>query len=343
MNYKNILVIQTAFLGDVILITPLIRAVKQIFPQAEIDVLVVPQDGAVLDNNPNIHSVIGFDKRENKLKAFWQTMRILRRNKYDLAIAPHSSVTTAYLMLLSGIKERLGFDRWHASKYLTMKVPHPDGVHKIERLLELLKPFSDKNFPIQTEIFPAEKDKQKAKELLAGLKSRKSKIIAIAPGSVWFTKRWPEEHYIELLKMLGEKDYHPVFIGAADEREICDRIINTAGIKALNVAGKTSILESAALIEQSDLMICNDSGPLHIANAVKTDVFVFFGPTTRKFGYYPYRENDKIFEVELSCRPCGSHGSNECPLKHFECMRKITPQSVMEQVIIKFSKIENDK
>ena len=336
MDYKKILIIQTAFLGDVILITPLIRAVKQIFPKADIDVLVVPQYASILSNNPHIHNVIGFDKRKNKLKSFWKTGRVLRKNKYDLAIAPHSSVTTAYLMLFSGIRERLGFDRWHASKYLTMKVPHPDGVHKIQRLLQLIKPFSSKNFSIQTEIFPGEKEKNRAAELLVELKNNKDKIIALAPGSVWFTKRWPEEHYVELTKILAERGYNLIFLGAPDEREICQRIIDKAGVNALNLAGKTSILESAAVIAQSDLMICNDSGPLHIANAMKTDIFAFFGPTTRKFGYYPYRENDMVFEIDLDCRPCGSHGSSECPLKHFKCMREIEPLNVFKQVEKKF-------
>lgn len=336
MSYKNILIIQTAFLGDVILITPLIRAFKQTFPEADIDVLVVPQYGSILNNNPNIRSVIGFDKRNNKLKAFWRTASILRRNKYDLAVAPHSSVTTAYLMLLAGIKQRAGFDRWHASKYLSIKVPHREGAHKIERLLELVKPFSDAAFSIQTEIFPGETEKKKADEILEEYKSSGKKIITIAPGSVWFTKRWPEEHYTELAKTLYEKDFGLVFVGAPDEREICERIIKNSGIKAVNTAGETSILESAAIIGQSDLMICNDSGPLHMANAMQTDVFAFFGPTTRKFGYYPFRENDKVFEIELDCRPCGSHGSNECPLKHFECMRKISPQVVAKSLWEKF-------
>ena len=337
MNYNKILIIQTAFLGDVILITPLIRAFKQTFPEADIDVLVVPQYGSILNNNPNIRRVIGFDKRNNKLKAFWRTARILRRNKYDLAVAPHSSVTTAYLMLLAGIKQRAGFDRWHASKYLTIKVPHRDGVHKIERLLELVKPFSGEAFPIQTEIFPGAPEEKRANEILKEYKSGGKKIITIAPGSVWFTKRWPEEHYTELAKTLYEKDFGLVFVGAPDEREICERIIKNSGIKAVNTAGETSILESAAIIGQSDLMICNDSGPLHMANAMQTDVFAFFGPTTRKFGYYPFRENDKVFEIELECRPCGSHGSSECPLKHFECMRKISPQSVIKEINKKFS------
>ncbi len=332
MNYKNILIIQTAFLGDVILITPLIRAVKNIFPKAQIDVLIVPQYGAILKNNPYIRNIIGFDKRKNKVKAFWRTLRILRKNHYDMAIAPHSSVTTAYLMLLAGIRERVGFDRWHAAKYLTIKTPHPDGVHKIERLLQLVTPFSDKKFDIQTEIFPGEKEISKAKELLSEYFDKEKKLIAVAPGSVWFTKRWPQEHYIKLSEILAKEEYILVFLGAPDEREICRQIIDMADVKALNLAGTTSIPESAAVIALCDLMICNDSGPLHIANAVQTDVFAFFGPTTRKFGYYPYRKGDKVFEIDLDCRPCGSHGSNECPLGHFKCMREISPLMVAEEI-----------
>ncbi|RQV95121.1 MAG: lipopolysaccharide heptosyltransferase II [Calditrichaeota bacterium] len=338
-KYKKILIVQTAFLGDVILITPLIRAVHELIPAALIDVLIIPQTVGALKNNPHLHQVLTFDKRKNKILAFWKILKILRKNRYDLAITPHSSSTTAYLLRLAGISERLGFDRWHASKHLTLKAPHYDdrGWHKIQKNLHLLSVFTEREFSMQTELFPSREDKLQALQWLSEIKYPEKPIIALAPGSVWNTKRWPEEYYAELCRLISKHEVNLIFIGGPEEKDICDRVIQSAGITGLNFAGRTKILESAALIELCDLLICNDSGAMHIANAMKTDVMAFFGPTVPSIGYYPYREKDFIFELDMDCRPCSSHGGKKCPLKHHNCMRKINPELVYDAVKTKFS------
>lgn len=333
MNFQKILIIQTAFVGDVILITPLIRATRELFPNAHLDVLVVPQSKGVLVNNPHIQNILTFDKRVNKVMAFIKTVRNIQKNKYDLAIAPHSSVTTAYLMLWGGIKHRLGFDRWHAARYLTLKVPHLDNVHKIQKNLQLLSVFSDQTFSLKTELFPDEKMREWAKTTIEACCFKNRPILAIAPGSVWFTKRWPEGHYTKLTAMLYQARINLVFIGSKDEQTLCERIISNAGAIAINLAGKSNVLESAAIIAHCNLMICNDSGALHIANAMETDVFAFFGPTVKSIGYFPYREPDFIFERELDCRPCSSHGGKKCHLGHHLCMKEILPEVVFNKVI----------
>ncbi|MFZ0390969.1 MAG: lipopolysaccharide heptosyltransferase II [Calditrichia bacterium] len=336
--YKKILIIQTAFLGDVILITALIRAVRQLFPESKIDVLVIPETAPVLQNNPHLNQVIQFNKRGKKLLEFIKTARLLRRTGYDLAISPHSSLTSAYLMRAAGIRERLGYDRWRASRQLTMKVlhRHPEShrrpVHKIEKLLRLLSVFSGQNFEIQTELFPTDEMRQMAKKWLSHLENSGKPIIAIAPGSVWNTKKWPEEYYNKLSKMLHAAGYGLVFLGGKSDRALCRRILENTGPNSRNFAGELSILESAAVLEQCRLLICNDSAPLHLANAVQTDVFAFFGPTVKRFGYFPFRPNDRVLEIDLECRPCSSHGGARCPLKHFHCMRKIQPETVFREI-----------
>ena len=331
-DYKKILVIQTAFLGDVILITPLIRAVRQLFPSAQIDALVLPQTSSILQNNPYLTEILHFDKRKDKWKSFFNTIKTIRKNKYDLAISPHSSTTTAYLMLLGGIKERLGFNRWHAAKYLTLKVPHLQGVHKIKKNLHLLSVFSDQEFEMDTELYTEDQSVKKYQQELQKFTGNRKPVIALAPGSVWYTKRWPEEKYIELTKLLRQSGYNLIFVGGPDEREICTKIINKAGIEAKNYAGEASPLDSAALLKYCDMLICNDSGAMHIANAVKTDVIAFFGPTVRDIGYFPFRENDIVMELNMECRPCGSHGGNACPLEHHNCMKNISAQSVLKVI-----------
>ena len=334
-NEKNkILIVQTAFIGDVILITPLIKAVRELYPSAELDVMVIPQTAGVLKNNPNIDKIILFDKRENKVLSFIKTLLQLRKNKYNIAITPHSSMTTALLLYYAGIPMRIGFDRWKAAKYLTHKVPHPKGIHKTKKNLSLLTILSDKKFSNQTELYPTEDMQIKANELIGEIKTNTKRLIAIAPGSIWFTKRWPTEYYKTLSDKLTNNNFGIVLIGSKDEKAICDEVLpNKNGI---NLVGELSLLESAAVISKCDLMICNDSGALHIANAVQTDVFAFFGPTVQSIGYFPFRENDFVFELEMECRPCGSHGGKTCPLKHFDCMKKILPDEVFNKVIEKF-------
>ncbi len=334
MKIKKILIIQTAYLGDVILITPLIRAVRELYPNAQIDAMVIPQTANVLKNNPHLNNVVEFDKRKNKFISFAKTLRKLRKEKYDIAITPHSSMTTALLIYYAGIPVRIGFDRWSAAKYLTHKVPHPEGVHKSLKNLSLLSVLTNKKFSGQTELFPSGEDFRKAEEALAEIKPRAKKMIAVAPGSVWFTKRWPAEYYKELSQKLTELEYGVALIGGENERELCEEVMPKK--LAVNLAGKLSVLQSAAAISQCDLTICNDSGVLHISNAMQTDVFAFFGPTVQSIGYFPFRKNDFVFEREMDCRPCGSHGGKACPLGHHDCMRKITPDEVLQKVTEKF-------
>ncbi len=333
LNFKKILVIQTAFIGDVILITPLIRETKKLFPKSSIDAMVIPQAVNLLLNNPHLDSVVQFDKRKNKLKSFFRTLKSIKSKRYDLVISPHSSVTTALLIYFAHIPTRVGFGRWTAQLLLTHKIPHLKNKLKIQKNLNLLSPFSDTKFPIQTELYPTEEMFKNADLLLKELKKNSKKIISIAPGSNWFTKRWPQSYYQELVAQLMAHNYGLVFIGSSDESGICKQIAPQNNF--INLAGKLSLLESAAVVSQCDLMICNDSGAMHIANAMKTDVFVFFGPTVQDIGYSPIGKNDLVFEIDLDCRPCSSHGTSSCPLGHHNCMYQIKSKDVLQNVIEK--------
>jgi heptosyltransferase-2 len=339
-DYRMILIIQTAFLGDVILITPLVRATRQIFPDARIDALVTPETKPILANNPYITEVVTFDKRRNRLVSFWKTVTEVRRNRYELAITPHSSLTTAYLMRLAGIHERLGFDRWAAAKHLTMKVPHLEsrGLHKIKRNLHLLSIFTDQDLDMQSEVFPDVAMIAKAEGLLAKLPHPGKPKVVVCPGSLWFTKRWPERYYTELTAGLDKAGFNLIFDGGPDDHDLCERIIAASGAEALNICRLTTPLESAATLKRCDLIICNDSAPVHLGNAVLTDVFAINGPTdTLATGYFPFGKNDQIFELKMDCRPCGPHGAKRCPLGHHRCMKDLLPEIVLEKVIAKFS------
>ena len=331
----KILIIHTAFLGDVVLITPLIKGTKKLFPDSKIDVLVIPQTQEVLKQNPHINEILVFDKRKHKVINFIKTLSKLRKKQYDIALLPHSSMTTSFLVFFSHIKKRIGFDRWLSSVLLTHKIPFKKGVHRIEKNLDLLSPFSEIQFNIQTELFPDTEDFEKADSLLSELDPVKKKI-AFAPGSVWYTKRWPETYYRQLAQKLVESGFSIVLVGSPQEKELCERIMPVNN--AITVAGNTTVLESAAVLKKCDLLISNDCGALHIANAMETDVFAIFGPTVKKFGFYPFRENDKIFELDIACRPCSLHGGKKCPRGHHNCMKLIKPEKVLQEMNELFNK-----
>jgi heptosyltransferase-2 len=336
---KRILIVQTAFIGDVILITPLIRETRKIFPDSVIDVLVTKGNQAILLNNPNLDNILVTDKK--RVINYLKTLFSLIKNRYDIAITPHRSARTLTLIFLAGIRVRIGFNRDIYRHLLNYQLRHPKDVHKAEKNLELLSPFIGNKYPklkVSTdikeklnwysELFPTKDDLDYASQYLYPEKN-----IALAPGSVWNTKRWSKENYIKLARLLKENSFNLVFIGSKGERDLAQEIIDKAEIKAINSCGELSILQSAALISQCTALVCNDSGALHIGNAVNTQVFAFFGPTVQRYGYYPYRPNDHVFEIDLDCRPCGMHGHKQCPLGHHNCMKMIAPEFVLDKII----------
>jgi len=329
---NRILIIQTAFLGDVILATPLVRALKQTLPGARLEVLLIPETRTILRHNPYISDILTFDKRKlrNKFFSLFRLILEIQKRQYDLAISVQSSLTSSLIMVLGGIPMRLGFSR---QKFLTHAVPHPSGLHKIQKVLRLMEPLTDQKFDMQTELHWTAAEADRADQIITPLRERRTPIVGIAPGSIWYTKRWLKEYYAELVNLLEHEHIQSVLIGGAEDHRLCEFI--RAGSNAINLAGALSVLESAALIERLDLMVTNDSAPLHIANAVKTDVIAIFGPTVTDFGFYPFRKNDLVIEVELDCRPCSSHGGKKCPLKHHHCMKNILPERVFNAIIAK--------
>lgn len=331
-KFKRILLLHTAFLGDIVLATALIRETRRTFPQAKIDFLTTPRTYDLIKHNPHLDDVILFDKHHQKLRNFARLLPKLWKKNYDLAITPHSHLTTNFLMLFAGIKQRVGFDRYRSRRLLTTRVVYPKTGHVAARYLSLLKPFTDQKLDSETELFLIPPDIEAAKKWLIPGK----KPILIAPGSVWQTKKLPKEHYSSISKLLVAAGYDLIFIGSKNEHALSDWIINDSKVPARNSCGKLKIMESAALISSAKLLITNDSGPLHLANAVNTPVYAFFGPTIKEFGYFPYRPDDKVFEVKLNCRPCGMHGNMKCPLEHHNCLKLIQPTEVVEEIKANF-------
>lgn len=330
-NRQKILVVHTACIGDVILLSSFLRELKKVFPRSSTHIVVIPGNVELFRNNPNVHKIHPFDKTHRKWLAFFRLVKTIRKEKYDLTFLVHSSLTTVLLVLLGGIKNRIGFDRRLAASFLKQKTPFRRNVLRLEKNLDLLKILSDRSYDIQTEIFPDKQMFDRADALLKSLFPKRAKYVALAPGSKWYTKRWLSGYYGQLAQMLSDRGYATVFIGSGAESNLCETIRPERN--SINLAGRLSLRESAAVVQKCDLMICNDSGTLHLANAVCTDVVAIFGPTDRSLGYFPFRKDDTVIEKTLDCRPCGNHGHKKCPLGHHNCMKLIEPDQVFEVVL----------
>ncbi len=336
-NYNKILILQTAFLGDAIMSTGFIKAARKLFPQAQIDVLCIPQTKDVFTDNPNLDSIITFDKRKwnRKLLTFPKTVFLLRRNRYKLAFSLQPSMSSSLILLLSGIPVRIGFAR---QKLLT----HPQTVRKripiVKRYLELLNPFSAKDLRPETEVFWKKDVEVDVDKKIRAFEFNPDKTIAIAPGSIRFTKKWLLDYFISLCKMLQQDGIKAFFIGGKEDMELCKTIILQSGISAFNLAGMVGLKGSAYLLTKVPLLLCNDSAPLHLANAVRTDVIAIFGPTVELFGCFPYRMEDVVLQRDMDCRPCNKHGGNKCPQRHFKCMLEIKPEEVYAVIMKKLRK-----
>ena len=334
---SRIAVIQTAFPGDVILCTPVFESLKS--AGHYVTVVIRPQAEPLLRHNPHIDKLICYDKRGG-VSSFIKTVSALKEAECDIALIVQRYFKSALLPVYAGINKRIGYNiaqvkflytdevhydkdchcGWHTSSYASMKYRH-----EVERCLALCDDLSP-TLGFSPKIFITDKDRGEANKFLVSNNIDPDNFIVIAPGSIWPTKRWIGfESLIDLVKT--ETDSDVVLLGSTDDYNLCEGI-NKSG-SAVNLAGKTDLLQSSAIIQMARLAITNDSAPAHIAAAVGTPIIAIFGPTIPQFGFTPYSEQSAIVENKgLYCRPCSSHGPKQCPEKHFRCMKDITPAQV---------------
>lgn len=313
---KRILLIQTAFLGDVILATPVIAELKRLFPVSEISILVKKGNESLLENNPHLHDVFTFEKSKGKYREMGRLVRRFRNNKYDLAINLHRFGSSGLMTILSGAKKTIGFNKNPFSFGYSKRLPHSigDGTHEVARNLSLIKEFGAVELR-RPELYPSQTNIDTVKSYIVGT------FFCFAPASVWFTKQLPVEKWIELAqKKSAEGTVY--LLGGKQDRDLCEGIrASLPNNQIINLCGELNLLESAALMSAATRNYVNDSGPLHIASAMNAPVTAFFCSTIPDFGFGPLSEDSKILQVEekISCRPCGLHGYAACPKGDFQC------------------------
>ena len=325
------LVIQTSFIGDTVLTTPLIAELSRRGP---VDVVTTPLSATLLANNPHIRSVIPYDKRkaDSGVAGFFRMAKRLRAFSYDAAYLAQGSVRSAALAFAGGVGRRVGFAS-HAGKPLyTERVEYREDLHHAARLLRLAKPDAlPSRSEIRPRLYPGIPERGAVDRLLALHDSLADDrpVVALAPGSVWETKRWP--FYAELAGELASRA-HVIVVGSTDDAPLATQIASAApGV--INATGALTLLGSAELIRRCNVLVTNDSAPQHLASAVDTPTIAVFGPTVPSFGFGPLaRDSITVGHEALDCRPCDKHGPRRCPLGHWRCMRELTPAFVAERV-----------
>jgi heptosyltransferase-2 len=331
-----LLVIQTAFIGDVVLVLPLLQVLREHLPSSRLGIVTVPSSAGVLQNHPALDCIYLYDKRgaDRGIPGFRRVLRDLRRGEYDLALIPHRSLRSAALAWRAGIPRRVGFDRSGGRLLLTDTVTYKPESHEIQRNLSLLSPvgITQTALPLPR-LYPSEHDVQRVEAILASNAPTgfaQGRMIALAPGSIWFTKRWPREHFERLAEMLVGDGFSVVLVGGEEDRALCQSItgaLRSDRVKSL--AGELSLLQSAALLGRCQVVVSNDSAPMHLATGIGTPVIGIFGATAPSFGFAPIGPRDRTLGKDgLPCRPCAIHGGRHCPIGTLECMWGVTPPQV---------------
>lgn len=318
---KSFLIIQTAFIGDLILATSLIESIRVKFPEAKVDFVLRKGNDSLLDKNPHVRHLFVWNKKEKKYKNLFALIKEIRQNQYDVVINAQRFASTGFITWRSRAKHKVGFTSNPFSFSYSKKIIHKtdDGRHEIERNHELLSAVCDAvlNGP---KLYPSSENWQELDILPA-----KENYFVLAPASVWFTKQLPDYKWVELTQKL-DPSAHIYLIGAPDDKNFLDEIIAKSRNKnVLNLAGKLSLLASAALMQKAKRTYVNDSAPLHLASAMNAPVTAYFCSTVTSFGFTPLSSDSKVVEIQsaLSCRPCGLHGYSACPKGHFDCGNKI--------------------
>lgn len=335
---EKILVVQTSFLGDVVLTTPLISEVRRRFPRAELAVLCTPQAKSLLEGNPDIDAILTDDKKGEGRGwgGLWREAGALREQGFALALSPHKSFRTALLLFLAGIPYRIGFRQSAGWFFYHRRAERDSKRHDVERNLSILKPLGidPKDCRRDLRVEGSASAREAVGRLFRSLGIEKGRpIFGVNPGSVWPTKRWTPQGYAELMVCLKEK-YGPALLlfGGPEDRGIVEEIQQLCGHIGINLAGRVGLDELPAALDWCDLFITNDSGPMHIAVARGVPVVAIFCATTPSLGFYPYSGRAVVIEKGLPCRPCAAHGGRRCPLGTEDCMRLIKPEDVLRGV-----------
>jgi heptosyltransferase II len=324
---KSFLVIQTAFIGDVILATAVVEKLHRVYPNAAIDFLLRKGNESLLTGHPQIREVLVWDKKRGKIKNLFKMTGQVRTNRYEVIVNIHRYASSGLITAFSGASQKIGFKKNPWSFAFTRKIRHDFGsnVHEVDRNQKLIESLTDSIRELPR-LYPSVQDFERVKKFQTG------NYICVAPTSVWFTKQFPAAQWIDFIRSIANQFEHVYLLGAPTDKSVCDSIQKGVGSdRVVTLAGQLSFLESAALMKEATMNFVNDSAPMHLASAMDAPVTAIYCSTIPAFGFGPLSTKSVIVQTteNLSCRPCGSHGHKACPQGHFKCATTVSTQSLL--------------
>lgn len=329
---QKVLIIQTAYIGDVILATSLIESIHRYYTEIRIDFLLRKGNELLLEANPHVSELLIWDKSKgNKYKGLVRIIKKIRKNKYDLVVNIQRYFSTGLFTAFSGARLKAGFRKNPLSFFYDIRIDHNfdenSNIHEIERNHQLISFLSQEN--------PAKPHLYFSNETLHFIrKYQKIPYVCIAPASVWFTKQFPADKWVKLIDHI-KREIHVYLIGSSADLGLCETIREqTRHIRTEVLAGSFNLAQTAAIISKAEVVFVNDSAPLHMASATNAPTCAVFCSTVPAFGFRPLSDKSVIVEYSepLACRPCGFHGKTHCPETHFKCAKGISINQIKELV-----------
>ncbi len=324
----KILVIRFSSLGDVVLGTVIFPNLKAFWPQAEVSVLTKKEFAGVFDGNPHVNHVWIFDPEKQTFSAL---AKELREQGFDVVFDLHGNPRSFYIRLLTGARRVIKVKKNSLERRFLVWLKAPSKKLKKsvrERILDCLAPLEIPQVNGETQLYP-----QNPERILTVFSLSPDQILlGLAPGAKHATKRWPVEKFAEVANLLGKKpNVVTVLLGSQGDQLVSQKLLAQLTVPFRDLTGWTSIPELIAVTSRLSLLVTNDSGILHIGEALKIPTVAIFGPTVKEFGFSPYRSESRLIEADgLKCRPCSLHGTEICPLNHFHCMADIQPEAVVK-------------
>lgn len=324
---QRIIVIDLLYLGDLMFATPFFKELRKNFPKARIDLIVNSAFHSIMNDNTNFDNVYAYNKKWT-LKQSIEFAKQLKKNNYDLGINIHGSWRSAIILRLINPTYTIGYGK-KGQLFLNRRLVQPHNQHMVDVYLNLLKEMNLRVEPSlpYLEIKKSVQDEIDKKLIQWGI-NPEEKLIALNAGGTWPTKRWTVNGFAQLADVLNRKYGRVIFVGSAGDLSLVEEIVNLMETKPVIATGKTSLPELAALLARCNLVISNDSGPVHVAAAVGTPTITIFGPSD-DIKYRPLGEKHKIVTSSVDCRPCGKH---QCPLGHHRCMADIKVEKIINEI-----------
>jgi heptosyltransferase-2 len=330
---EKILVIRLSSLGDVVLVTPALRALRERFPKAVLHVATRSEYAPLVHPSPWVNAVQALERSPEK--AFLSYLKAIKKERYDLVIDLHATLRSRMIAQASGAGQVLRYSKAALGRRMLVAFKARKAVqtkHVVDRYLRCLWPLGINGASRIPEVALNATEKASGRKVLEG----KGPWIALVPGARHATKQWLKEGFVAVGKKLWQEDgIRSIVLGSKAEKALVEGVAGEIGEGAKPASG-LGLREMAAVLASVKAVVTNDSGPMHLATAVGTRVVALFGPTVEAFGFFPIGERNIVLQRSLYCRPCSLHGTGKCPEGHFRCMKEITPREVLLAVRERF-------